>query len=150
MNEIFNTTFEVSLRILIVLNVAKARLSIDRITALDFITIYGKDFGVSEYNLQGDNDYRFSEYASKREIILTAIKKLVLQGYILPHCNKSGFTYSISEKGISFCLSLNNEYAEKYSFIVKNANAIFLSYSDRKIIYTINDYAICGIGGKMK
>lgn len=148
MNEIFNTPFEVSLRILIVLNVTDARLSVDRISALDFITIYGKDFGVSEYNLHGDNDYRFSEYASKREIISQALKNLVLMGYILPHCNKSGFTYSISKSGISLCQSLNNEYAEKYSAIAKKAHIMFSSYSDRKIIYTINNYAISEFGGK--
>lgn len=148
MTEIFNTPFEVSLRILIVLNVTNSRLSVDRISALDFITIYGKDFGVSEYNLQGDNDYRFSEYASKRKIVSQAIKSLVLMGYVLPHCNKSGFTYSISKTGISLCRSLNNEYAEKYSAIAKNAHDIFSSYSDRKMIYTINDYAIAGFGGK--
>ena len=48
MNNIFNTSFEVSLRILIILNTVQTRLSIDRITDLDFIAIYGKDFGVSE------------------------------------------------------------------------------------------------------
>ncbi len=148
MTEIFNTPFEVSLRILIALNVSDARLSVDRISALDFITIYGKDFGVSEYNLHGDNDYRFSEYASKREIISQAVKNLVLMRYILPHCNKSGFTYSISKSGISFCESLNNEYAEKYSAIAKNTHTVFSSYSDRKIIYTINKYAISRFGGK--
>lgn len=98
MNNIFNTSFEVSLRILIILNTVQTRLSIDRITDLDFIAIYGKDFGVSEYNLHGDNDYRFSEYTSKREIVSQAIKELVLRGYITPHCNKSGFNYSISVK----------------------------------------------------
>ena len=147
MTEIFNTPFEVSLRILI-LNMSESRLSVDRISALDFITIYGKDFGVSKYNLHGDNDYRFSEYAAKRGIVLQAVKKLVLVGYILPHCNKSGFTYSISKSGVSLCQSLNNEYAEKYSAIVKNVYTTFSSYSDRKIIYTINDYAISGFGGK--
>ncbi len=68
MNNIFNTSFEVSLRILIILNTVQTRLSIDRITALDFIAIYGKDFGVSEYNLHGDNDYRFSEYRLYAEL----------------------------------------------------------------------------------
>ena len=48
MKDIFNTTFEVSLRILIVLNVTQTRLSIDRVSAMDFMAIYGKDFGVSE------------------------------------------------------------------------------------------------------
>lgn len=147
MTDIFNTPFEVSLRILIVLNVTRARLSVDRISALDFISIYGKDFGVSEYNLHGDNDYRFSEYASKREIISHAVKNLVLAGYILPHCN-SGFIYSISKSGRSFCSSLNDEYAEDYTAIIKNAHNVFSSYSDRELIYTINNYAIAGLGGK--
>ena len=149
MTEVFNTPFEVSLRILIVLNVAQARLSVDRISALDFISIYGKDFGVSDYNLHGDNDYRFSEYASKREIISQAIKNLVLIGYISPHCNKSGFNYSISKNGILFCESLNDEYAENYATIVKKAHTMFIDYSDRKLIYTINHYAISVFGGKL-
>ena len=149
MTEVFNTPFEVSLRILIVLNVAQARLSVDRISALDFISIYGKDFGVSDYNLHGDNDYRFSEYASKREIISQAIKNLVLIGYISPHCNKSGFNYSISKNGVLFCESLNDEYAENYATIVKKAHTMFIDYSDRKLIYTINHYAISVFGGKL-
>lgn len=150
MKDIFNTMFEVSLRILIVLNVTQSRLSIDRISALDFIAIYGKDFGVSEYNLHGDNNYRFSEYASKRNIISESLKNLVLRGYILPHCNKSGFTYSISKNGIIFCKSLNDDYAENYTAFVQKAHNMFASYSDRKLIYTINDYAISDFGGKIQ
>lgn len=79
MKDIFNTPFEASLRILIILNVIHTRLSVDRITAMDFISTYGKDFGVSEHNLHGDNNFRFSEYASKRKIISEAIKSLVLR-----------------------------------------------------------------------
>lgn len=148
MTEIFNTSFELSLRVLIILNVTCAKLSIDRISALDFITTYGKDFGVSEYNLQGNNDYRFSEYASKRKIILCAVKNLVLMGYIIPHCNKSGFTYSVSKKGVLLWQSLNDEYAEKYAVISQKAYNIYSSYSDRKITRTINDYAVLRIGDK--
>lgn len=148
MNDIFNSSFEVSLRMLIILNTVQSRLSIDRITALDFIAIYGKDFGVSEYNLHGDNDYRFSEYTSKREILSQAIKELVLRGYINPHCNKSGFNYSISKNGKTFCESLNDKYAEDFTEIVKEANTLFLEYSDRKLIRYINEYAIATLGGK--
>lgn len=148
MNDVFNTSFEVSLRMLIILNTVQTRLSIDRITALDFIAIYGKDFGVSEYNLHGDNDYRFSEYTSKREIVSQAIKELVLRGYITPHCNKSGFNYSISKNGRTFCESLNDKYAEDFTEIVKRANTLFLEYSDRKLTRCINEYAIATLGGK--
>lgn len=147
MNNIFNTSFEVSLRILIILNTVQTRLSIDRITDLDFIAIYGKDFGVSEYNLHGDNDYRFSEYTSKREIVSQAIKELVLRGYITPHCNKSGFNYSISKEGVAFCESLNDKYAEDFTDIVKKTDSLFFEYSDRELIYIINEYAINMVRG---
>lgn len=91
MTEVYNTPFEVSLRILIILNTVRDKLTIDRIAALDFITTYGKDFGVSEYNLHGDNNFKFSEFASKRKIVSQAIKQIVLKGYVESYCNKSGF-----------------------------------------------------------
>ena len=142
MSEIFNSSLEISLRMLLILNTVQSRLSVDRIAALDFISIYGKDFGVSEYNLHGDNDYRFSEYTSKREIVSQALKKLVLGGYIIPHCNKSGFNYSISRSGTMFCESLNDKYAEDFTNIVKKTNSLFLEHSDRNLIRSINEYAI--------
>ena len=147
MSEIFNSSLEISLRMLIILNTVRSRLSVDRIAALDFISIYGKDFGVSEYNLHGDNDYRFSEYTSKREIVSQALKKLVLGGYIIPHCNKSGLNYSISRSGTMFCESLNDKYAEDFTNIVKKTNSLFLERSDRKLIRCINEYAINMAGG---
>ena len=147
MNNIFNTSFEVSLRILIILNTVQTRLSIDRITDLDVIAIYGKDFGSSEYNLHGDNDYRFSEYTSKRKIVSQALKELILRGYIIPHCNKSGFNYSISRSGTMFCRSLNDKYAEDFTDIVKKTDSLFFEYSDRELIYIINEYAINMVRG---
>ena len=148
MKDVFNTPFEMSLRILIILNTAQSKLSIDRITALDFISIYGRDFDVSEYNLHGDNSYRFSEYATKREIVSQAIKELVLRNYIIPHCNKSGFVYSISSSGTSFCVSLNDEYAECFTGIVIKSIDLFSNYSDRKLIQHITEYAIAMFGGE--
>lgn len=148
MSQIFNSPFEVSLRMLIILNTVQSRLSIERIAALDFITIYGKDFGVSEYNLHGNNDYRFGEYPSRREMISKAIKELVLRGYIIPHCNKSGFNYSISKNGKIFCKSLNDKYAEDFTDIAKKANLQYLEYSDRKLVRFINEYAVTRSGGK--
>lgn len=148
MKEIFNTPFEVSLRILIIMKVIHTRLSVDRITAMDFISTYGKDFGVSEQNLHGNNNFRFSEYASKRKIITEAIKNLVLRGYINPHCNKSGFNYSISNSGIAFCESLNDDYAEELTHIVKSANDLYHNYSDRQLTNCINEYAIARFGGR--
>ena len=51
MNELFNSPFELSLRVLIILNTAQLRLTIDKIVAYDFISTYSSDFGISESNL---------------------------------------------------------------------------------------------------
>ena len=77
-----------------------------------------------------------------------AIKELVLRGYITPHCNKSGFNYSISKEGVSFCESLNDKYAEDFIEIVRKANVLFLDYSDRKLTHCINKYAIAMLRGE--
>lgn len=148
MTEVYNTPFEVSLRILIILNTVRDKLTIDRIAALDFITTYGKDFGVSEYNLHGDNNFKFSEFASKRKIVSQAIKEIVLKGYVESYCNKSGFYYGISKSGVSFCESLSDDYADNLTNIVKTANNLFSNYSDRKLIKFINEHAIARFGGE--
>ena len=148
MNELFNTSFELSLRVLVILNAAQARLSIDKIVAYDFISTYGFDFGISESNLHGNNSYRFSEYTTKRLIIAQSIKNLVLEGLVSPHCNKGGFLYSISPTGKKFCASLNDDYANDFDKIVRQAVATFSNYSDRALIQTINSRALNMFGGK--
>lgn len=148
MTYIFNTPFEISLRILLIINTVKSKLSTERIAALDFIATYGKDFGVSEYNLHGDNSFRFSEYTIKREIICKSIKELVLKGYIVPHYGKNGFSYSISKNGVSFCENLNDDYAEKFTTNVNKAKIVYQKYSDRKLVNCINEYAIAMFRGK--
>ena len=73
MSEVFNSSLEISLRILIILNTVKSRLSVDRITALDFISIYGKDFGSSEYSKNNESVFftmsvKSSAYLSLRDL----------------------------------------------------------------------------------
>ena len=54
MKTVFNSTFEISLRILLLLSESEdAGLSIDRIAAYDFITIYSKYFDLSDRVLHG-------------------------------------------------------------------------------------------------
>ncbi len=148
MNNIFNSAFELSLRVLILMKTKKSRVTVDWLSCIDFVTTYGKDFGVSEFNLHGDNEYRFSEYAAKREIIGSAIKELVLRRYITPHCNKSGFNYSITPAGIQLCETLNDAYAETYEKIAEMAINHFANYTDRKLMNCLNEKAILALGGK--
>ena len=95
---VYNSISEIKLRILLLLEVSTQEyLSSDMIAALDFITVYGKEFGVSDKNLHGDNRYKFSELPSRREIVSKAIKSLVIDG-MLDISLKNGFEYQINNK----------------------------------------------------
>ena len=96
------------------------------IAALDFITVYGKEFGVSNKNLHGDNRYKFSELPSRREIVGKAIKSLVVEG-MLDISLKNGFEYQINNKGFKYIDSFETEYSDEYS---KNASLACEKYGD--------------------
>ena len=83
MLKLFNSTFEVSLRLMLLLSVANdAPMSVDRIAAYDVITIYSRDFGLSNEVLHGDNEFGLSEFASRRSKTQVALRELVLNGSV--------------------------------------------------------------------
>ena len=63
------------LRILLLMGVLNAPANSDRLTALDFICIYGNKCKVLDSNLHGNNEFGFAEFANKREKIAEAIKR---------------------------------------------------------------------------
>ena len=81
-NKVFNTTFENMLRVLVLMSVLAKPANSDRLTALDFICIYGKKCKVLDKNLHGDNEFGFAEFTNKREKITEAIKLSVKHDYV--------------------------------------------------------------------
>ena len=147
MIDVFNSTFEISLRMLLVLKSVRTELSIDKILSFDYLATYGKEFGVSTYNLHGENNYRFSELSAKRNIMNAAVKDLVLKRYVIPCYSKKGFLYKISDIGITFCDSLNDVYATEYLSNISNVIKRFSNYTDIQLSSFIRQHAISVFGG---
>ena len=115
MNRLFNSDFEISLRLLTVMSHSKKKLSLDDAVALDFITIYAAQFNISNENLHGNKSFMYSEFTSLRKVAKTAVKYLVLKGLISPSLDTdNGFLYSSTPLGDEFSNSLENEYSVKY------------------------------------
>ena len=93
MDRLFNSTFENSLRLLILLDEYDMPQTLDMLYAVDFMTIYSKPFGLSEKNLNGDNDLKFSEFASQRDLVKEALKELVLNGNAEAVSYKDGLSF---------------------------------------------------------
>ena len=138
MNKLFNSVFENSLRILLLLAEFDCGQSLDKIYATDFMVSYGATFGVSESDLNGDNQYKFSEFASRREIVRQALKQLVLDGLVRPDNSTVGILYSITDAGREYSNILGIEYAEEYRSTAKKVVEIVSNVSERTIIDKIN------------
>ena len=81
MTELFNTPFETSLRVLLLLETeARTDFSINMIACVDFAALYGKSFDISEMNLHGDNLFKFSEFATRKELTRDGMAFLVRRG----------------------------------------------------------------------
>lgn len=147
MIKVFNSTFEISLRILLILKCVRNELSIDKMLSFDYLATYGKEFKISQYNLHGENNYSFCELTAKRDIMNKAIKELVLKEYVIPCYSKKGFLYKISDIGMTFCDFLNDIYAKEYLSNVSNVIEIFENYSDFQLTNFISQHAISMFGG---
>ncbi|WP_240113504.1 ABC-three component system middle component 2 [Enterococcus durans] len=139
MNNLFNTPFEVSIRILLTLSIQSIPVSSDRILASDFITTYGHDFDIFPSNLNGDNSYHSSEFIARRALVNAAIKKLVLQRLIQPSQNEQGFMYSLSDEGKLLIPKFVSIYAEKYLEVAERAKHFLKDRTDKEALLLITE-----------
>ena len=143
MNELFNTSFEIGLRAMLILSIDRSNgMTIDRISAYDFIIIYGKAFEVSKQNLHGNNSFSFSELSTKRALCSEGVKQLVLDGLITVIRTSGGFLYRLTTKGRILIDLLESDYKEQYLEIAKETRDKYDLKSDFSVLKEINEKAI--------
>ncbi len=118
-NKLFNTPFELSLHVIMLLDVVDDAITIDRIIAYDFISVYSEAFGIYDISLNGENRFAFSEMSTRRGIIKSAVKDLVLDRLIQVEDNESGTLYRISESGKKMSRDFQSGYAMQYKKIME-------------------------------
>lgn len=128
MEKLFNSTFENALRLLILLDEYDMPQTLDMLYAVDFMALYSESFGITDQNLNGDNEYKFSVFASHRGSVKEALKELVLNGTAQAVNYNHGLSYIITPEGEDFCESLGSEYAREYR---KNAQAVIKATENR-------------------
>ena len=137
-NKLFNTPFELSLHVVLLLDVADARLTLDRIAAYDFIAIYCEDFGVADRSLNGENGFAFSELSARRNLTKTAIKDLVIDGLVIASDDDTGILYSVSESGRKMSEGFQSEYAVRYRELMRLVVDKYKDISDVQLFDEIN------------
>lgn len=146
---IFNTSFEVSLRILIVLGASpRESATVDKAAAVDFIATYGREFGLAQKNLHGDGFLKYSEFAHRRSLTQEAIKKLGLKGYIVPELTPQGFSYLLTNQGKAYYDSLSSNYAVAYRALCEAVWERFSDATEEELVDMINRSANSSIRRK--
>lgn len=139
MNDILNSTYEVSIRILIQLFVLdKEAKSSDYISSLDYLSLYSKTFGFGDYNLHGENPYRLGEFGSRLKTGRNALKLLVSCGLCSVITSNTGFAYTITESGENVVNLLNTPYTFAYLNNAIDTQEYFKNYNDVEIFEYIN------------
>jgi hypothetical protein len=132
MNSLFNSTFEMELRVLLLLSQTRRALSKEEIVDFDFITIYSADYGIGEENLHGENRFKFGEFASRNEAVTEALKETVTNGLVSVKAAK-GFYYCISQSGLEYVNSLENAYSVEYRETARKVLQQYANYSEDEI-----------------
>lgn len=139
MNKLFNSEYEIRLRMLLLLYVVRRPLSVDKITSLDFISVYGKDFEIGGNNIHGSSPYRFAEITNRRAMVSEAIKTNVIDGML--NVNTSdGYSYSLTERGKSYVEAFNCSYVSKYYKNAEKAMAKYGNLSEAVLMKKIQEH----------
>lgn len=137
-DKVFNTEFEISMRLLLVLSQSeKKRLTFDSLVTADFISNYSKEFGLSHSNLHGENEFSFSEFSARRALAQKAIKQLVLENLVKVSYSNDGFKYSITERGQALSNSLASDYATEYRLYAQKAMVYMSSKNEKELLNLI-------------
>ncbi|MEJ8778072.1 ABC-three component system middle component 2 [Pseudogracilibacillus sp. ICA-222130] len=145
MNKIFNTPFETSLRILIILESEQSIFSTDKLAAIDFISTYGSEFNLSKQNLHGENTFKFAEFSYRREMVHDAIKELVLKDLISIELTNNGFYYYINNTGISFITKLNSSYANQYRSTLKKCTDYIKQKNEQELLNILASHSLTSL-----
>ena len=137
-NRLFNTPFEISLHVVLLLDVVNAAITHDRITVYDFIAVYCEDFGIADRSLNGENGFAFSELSARRNLTKAAIKDLVVDGLVVAVDGEGGILYSISENGRKMSEGFQSEYASRYKELIRLVVERYKDSSDVQLLNAIN------------
>jgi len=146
---LFNSEYEIRLRILLLLYRASKPISADKITAIDFIIIYAKEFGMCESNLHGSSPYRFAEITARRTLVNQSIKTNVCDGMIAVDVS-DGYSYSLTELGRKYVESFKCSYVATY---LENAKVVVYEYetvAENVLMKMIQDYCYESLGGEVE
>lgn len=119
-SSVFNSVYETSMRLVLLLNTFDCPLSSEELFVFDFIATYGKEFGLTDVSLNGDSEFTLSKATLRRKRVMEAVSYLVRNGYIMFIAEKNETKYELTKRGNGFNKKISQSgYSEKYILTVE-------------------------------
>lgn len=117
---VFNSIYETSMRLILLLFAFGAPLSSEELFVFDFVATYGKEFDLTDVSLNGDSEFTLSKASLRRKRVVESISYLVRNGYITPTATETDTKYELAERGNEFYKKISQfGYSEKYILTVE-------------------------------
>ena len=119
-SSVFNSVYETSMRLVLLLYNFEAPLTSEELFVYDFVATYGKEFGLTDVSLNGDSEFTLSKATLRRKRVMESISYLVRNGYITLIAGKNETKYELTERGNEFYKKISQSgYSEKYMLTVE-------------------------------
>lgn len=127
--KLFNTEFEVSMRILILLKEYADWIDVEKIIYFDFFTIYSKNYEITGENINGDSKFMLNDFTIQRKLFKDSVKELINYGLLLVKVS-DGYFYKINNSGVDLVNQMNTDYSQNYS---QNAKLVIQRFKHHTI-----------------
>lgn len=119
--KLFNSRFELALRVMLILK-NSGKITRSKILALDLMSTYGKSCKIASEDLHGNNQFDISEVAIRKKIIDKAIAYLRLYELVEElYDSDLGYTYRLTKNGRKIIDEVSDDYSDSYQRTLKKA-----------------------------
>ncbi|WP_028453235.1 ABC-three component system middle component 2 [Chitinilyticum aquatile] len=113
MSEVFNTSFELGIRMVYLLMALYPRkVDLQRLVYFDYAAIYSADLNGPE-SLHTPVPLRGGEYASRRQVIEEGLYLMAQRSFVEVEAGPNGISFQLGENGPTLVSLIGNEYSRE-------------------------------------
>lgn len=129
---IYNTSYEIGVRVLILLNFTSGPIDLQRIIYYDYLMLHYGDVDEDYESVHPANPFHTTELYIRRELIQSALDLICKKGLTNIIFSNDGFLYEISSLGRNFIKCFESDYFAK---LIKYAQLVTNRFDD----FSVND-----------
>lgn len=139
---IYNTYYEIGVRVLLLLNFTSGPIDLQRIIYYDYLMLHYGDIDEDYKSVHPANPFHTTELYIRRELIQSALDLICKKGLTNIIFSNNGFLYDISSLGRNFIKCFESDYFAK---LIKYAQLVTNRF-DNFSVNDLNEFISINVG----